>query len=194
MIHPDEHNGELANPARDLLLDPDEASTPSTAAIDWLRARGVTVETFARYWSVGAARVIEVPGGLTDLAYMPCAIGDFAYIFACQTIDGVADLAAWVPSSRRLLTRLGVAGLLGQRQAEEARDDINARPLRVWRTPLGWLRAGRDGVVIIDPETAAHLLSGLPVIPEDIEFGRALAALRVPPPRVIAHAARRIAA
>jgi hypothetical protein len=75
VIAPDEHNGDLANPALDLLLDPDEASTPSTAAIDWLLARGVTVETFARYWAVGAARVIEV-GGLTDLAYMPCATAD----------------------------------------------------------------------------------------------------------------------
>jgi hypothetical protein len=78
---------------------------------------------------------------------MPCAIGDFAYVFACQTIDGVADLAAWLSSSGRTMTPLGCAGLIGQRQAEEAHYDINARPVPVWRSPLGWLRAGRAGVV-----------------------------------------------
>jgi hypothetical protein len=88
----------------------------------------------------------------------------------------------------------GLAGLLGQRLAEEARDNITARPVRVWRTPLAWLRARGDGVVIADPELAAHLLSGLPIVPEDIEFGHALMGLRLPPPRVIFSVSGRIAA
>jgi hypothetical protein len=184
---PDEYDGEchadLENAALDLLLDPDEVSTPSTEAVRWLLAQGVAVETLARRWAVGANFVLFHPGG----RYTPCVCGDFAFIFACLTVDGVSDLAAWQPSTGRLMTRLGAVGLLGQREAEEAHDDISARPVSVWRTPLNWLRAGRKGVVIIDREMAAHILGGLPVIPDDAQHGRALLALRVPPPRVMDH-------
>jgi hypothetical protein len=189
MLLPDAHDGDLPNPARQLLLDPAEMATPTTEAIRWLITQGVAVETLARYCAVGAARVCFEPDG----CYAPVANGDFAFIFAAQTSQGVADLVAWQPSTGRLATRLGVAGLLGQRQAEEACDDL-AAAVQVWRTPLSWLRAGRVGVVIVDPELAAHLLSGLPVIPEDIEFGHSLIALQLPPPRVIFSASGRLAA
>jgi hypothetical protein len=182
---PDEYDGErhadLENAALDLLLDPAEVSTPSTEAIRWLLAQGVVAETMARRWAIGANYVLFHPWG----RYTPCVCGEFAFVFACQTVDGLSDLAAWQPSTGRLMTRLGAAGLLGQREAEEAHDDITDRPVSVWRTPLNWLRAGRKGVVIIDRETAAHILGGLPVIPEDEAFGRVLRALRVPPPRVM---------
>ena len=186
---PDEYDGELDNPARDLLHDVAEVSTPSTAAIRWLDTQGVAIETIYRRAAIGTAYVCFQPTG----RYTPVVTGEFAFIFACQTMDGVSDLAAWQPSTGRLMTRLGAVGVLGQREAEDARDDINARPVRVWRTPLNWLRAGRRGVVIIDREIGAYILSDLPVIP-DAEHGRALKRLRVPGPRVIRPAADRIAA
>jgi hypothetical protein len=164
-------------------------ATPSTAAIKWFLAHGVTVETLGRYWAVGAARVCFEPAG----CYTPVVTGDFAFIFAAQTAAGVADLVAWQPATGRLATRLGVAGLLGQRFAEDARDSIAARPVRVWRSPLTWLRAGRDGVVVVDPEQAAYLLADLPLVPEDIEFRQSLMTLRVPPPRVILSASGKFA-
>jgi hypothetical protein len=181
---PDEYDGELNNPALDLLLDPAEVATPSMAAIAWLLANGVPIEAVTRFWAIGAARVIAID----SVIYMPCPIGDFAYVFACQTVDGVSDLAAWQPSSGRLMLRRGLVGLLGQRQAEEAHDDIAARPVRVWRTPLAWLRAGRSGCVVINPEIAAHILGGLPVGAEDESHAHALSALRVPAPRARVHA------
>jgi hypothetical protein len=197
VILPDLHDGDLANPALDLLLDPNEVSTPTTEVLRWLLGKGVAIEAIAAaadgrgrmHWAIGAARVCFQPDGY----YTPAVTGDFAFIIAAQTSAGVADLVAWQPATGRLATRLGLAGLLGQRCAEEVRDEITPGPVRVWRTPLAWLRAGRDGVVIVDPELAAHLLSDLPVVPEDIEFGHALMALRLPPPRLIFSASGRIA-
>ena len=55
-------------------------------------------------------------------------------------------------------------------------------------TPLAWLRAGRSGCVVINPEIAAHILGGLPVGAEDERHAHALNALRVPAPRARVHA------
>jgi hypothetical protein len=187
-IFPDEYVGEydadLENSALALILDPAEVSTPSTMAIRWLLSNGVAIEPVTRRWSIGAAHVCFQPTG----RYTPASCGDFAFVFACMTIDGVTDLAAWQPSTGRLMTRLGFAGLLGQRQAEEAREDITARPVQVWRTPLHWLRAGRAGVVVIDRVKAALLLGDLNVTPDPTDIvphGRELKALRIPAPRVL---------
>jgi hypothetical protein len=187
-----EFDGDLENPALDLLLDPDEVGVPSTDAIRWLLNNGAGIEAIGARWTVGAARVCFQPNG----RYVPVpGLGSFAYVFACLASDGVADLAAWQPSSGRIMTRLGNAGLIGQIEAEKAASDITARPVNVWRSPLGWLRANRAGVVIVNPRLAAHLLGGLNVIPEDDnEHGRELRALRVPPPRVLPAMQRKIAA
>src|SRR5262249_46522092 len=145
--------------------------------------RGASIESIADIGevdtpcSIGFARVtIQVTG-----RYVPtCGTGDFAFIFACIGLEGVIDLAAWLPRTGQVATRLGIAGLIGEREAETAQYDLNARPVRVWRDPIGWLRAGRRGVVVANEFAAAHVLSGLNVFPEDYELGRALLAMRVP--------------
>ena len=48
---------------------------------------------------------------------------------------------------------LGRAGLLGEEQINRARD-----VLVVHATPLDWLRAGREGVCVVDPVRAAPML------------------------------------
>lgn len=48
---------------------------------------------------------------------------------------------------------LGRAGLLGEEQIHRARD-----VLQVHATPLDWLRAGREGVVMVNPVRAAPVL------------------------------------
>ena len=48
---------------------------------------------------------------------------------------------------------LGRAGLLGEEQIRHARDI-----LQVHATPLDWLRAGREGVCVVDPLRAAPML------------------------------------
>lgn len=166
----------------DLYADPEEVGTMSADALQWLLDQGVTVAAVATPWAVRAAHVSFEPMGV----YRPNPCGEFAYILGCIDSDGVADLVAWSPRVGRLASRLGIARLLGQRQAEDARCDISARPVRVWRNPLGWLMARRSGVVIVDQLGAAHLLAGIDIRPEDARHARELRdSLRVPPPRIL---------
>jgi hypothetical protein len=171
--------------ALDLFTDATEVGTLGADALRWLLDQGVTVAALATPWAIHAGHVSFEPSGL----YRPNICGEFAYIFGCIDGDGLADLVAWSPRVGGIASRLGVAAVLGQRQAEEARDDVTARPLRIWRNPLGWLKAGRNGVVIVDHLGAAHLLADLPIAPEE-DGGRHArelrAGLRVPPPRIIA--------
>jgi hypothetical protein len=73
---------------------------------------------------------------------------------------------------------LGQSNLYGWRLGE---------PLLMHETPLEWLRAGRDGVFVIDPQRASPLLR--PVEPLGVRrasFGRQMqAALTIPAPRIV---------
>ncbi len=175
--------------AFELCAHPEEGISLRCDAMNWLLGQGVSIRSFASPWAVRAAHVLFEPTG----RYLPCRIGPFVYVLPCIASEGLIDLVAWQPMTGRVASRLGAAGLLGQRQAEQAASYITARPIRVWKSPIGWLRAGRSGVVIVDPPRAAHLLSGINLIPQDVEHGRVLAGtLRVPPPRILS--AERIAA
>jgi hypothetical protein len=63
IIRPDEHDGDRDNPALDLLLDPTEIATPSTAAIQWLLANGVSIESMARNTDIEATAEADVGPG-----------------------------------------------------------------------------------------------------------------------------------
>ena len=85
----------------------------------------------------------------------------------------------------RVATWLGRADMLGGEQAFFPRIDDVA--LDVHETVLGWLQAGRRGVVILNPTRAAHdlRLAGTLRVPSR-ERKRALGiALTTPPPRIV---------
>ncbi len=87
---------------------------------------------------------------------------------------------------------LGLVGLLGEEQLWWARD-----VLTVHATPLDWLRAGRDGVAIVDPVWAAPMLrdSGPLEVGSQSERRRLADMLTVGLPRILVRqAARGIAA
>jgi hypothetical protein len=65
------------------------------------------------------------------------------------------DVAAWHPKSGALALWRGAACMLGEQHIQAPR---LGEPLLVHETPLDWLRAGRRGVFIIDPQRAAPLL------------------------------------
>jgi hypothetical protein len=141
--------------------------------------QGVTVDALTKPLAVLAARVVFQPNG----TYSPNNIGEFAHIVPALDIDGLADVVAWAPKSGRIAPRLGIASMLGEEQA--ARASGASKPLLVWRNPVGWLRAGRRGVVILDPEGAAVRLADLSIMAEDEAHARHLRAiLKVPPPRI----------
>jgi hypothetical protein len=161
--------------------DANEAGTPDNATIRWLLDRSVTIEAITAPLSILTGHVIYQPAGV----YIPNAFGEFACILPAFDGEGLVDLVAWSPRSSRIASRLRIAGLLGEGQAEGTAVNLAGTPLPVWRTPLHWLRAGRRGVVIVDRLRAAHLLGGLNVHTEDHDLARDLRGLRVPAPRVI---------
>jgi hypothetical protein len=58
---------------------------------------------------------------------------------------GIEDLVAWHPNTpERWALRWGVAEMLGEAGDPE-------EPLRVHRTPYGWLKAGGEGVCVLRP-------------------------------------------
>ena len=110
-----------------------------------------------------------------------------AFVMIYRDDDGDAiDLAAWSPTSERLATWLGRAWAIDQFRLLSPRlSEFGALP--VHKTPLEWLRARRDGIVIIDSEKAkwqiAYLGRGL--IVENISHGRMLRhALTIPAPDI----------
>lgn len=77
------------------------------------------------------------------------------------------DIVAWSPSLGKLATWLGWAWALGEETVFSPRlTDHGALP--VHRSPVGWLRARREGIVIVRPEVAALCLEYAgPLIAED---------------------------
>jgi hypothetical protein len=161
--------------------DANEAGTPDNATIRWLLDQSVTIEAMTAPLSILTGHVVYQPAG----TYIPNTFGEFACILPAFDGEGLADLVAWSPRSGRIASRLGIAALLGEGQAERAATNLAGAPLPVWRTPLDWLRAARRGVVIVDRPRAAHLLGGLSVFTDDAALARDLRGLRVPAPRVI---------
>jgi hypothetical protein len=157
----------------------EEAGSPSSGVIRWWMDQGVSIDALTKPLAVLAERVGFQPNG----TYVPNALGEFACILPAFDGDGLADVIAWAPKSGRIASRLGIVSILGEEQAGRASGA--SKSLLVWRNPVGWLRAGRRGVVILDPEGAAVRLAGLSIMAEDEAHARHLRAiLKVPPPRI----------
>jgi len=108
--------------------------------------------------------------------------------------QGIIDAVAWQPSTGQVATRLGVGAMLGEGQiGREGIGSVNLA-LPVWRTPLDWLRAGRCGVVVLDWNAAAFVLSGLILKAEDKAHRLELTRRLTPVPPTIAISSRRQAA
>ena len=93
--------------------------------------------------------------------------------------DAHGRVAAW----------LGREPMLGAENILKPRLD---EPLFVHETPLDWLRAGRDGVVILNWRVAADRLAGVSLVAARVSFGQTLRArLTRPSPKIfiLRHAA-----
>lgn len=170
----------MRDPALYLLDDREEYGPPSAVSIQRLAAQGIALASIIRPWCPGVARVQFEP---ETRLYRPLLLGGSAFIFAVVGEDGIVDLAAWEPRTGRMATRLGKAVALGEAQISRQGLGTTGLALPVWRSPIGWLRAGRQGIVIADPLMAAHRLSGLILAGEDAAHNAELQAkLVVPPP------------
>lgn len=84
----------------------------------------------------------------------------------------IIDLIAFDPAAPgRWWTRCGLVAALGEEMLSEFSDDL----VRIWRSPLAWLKAGAVGICPVSPDPVAvrDVLIRLPdIVPEDLAHGR----------------------
>lgn len=101
--------------------------------------------------------------------YEPDTGGTPAVIIPAMDGGDLADLVAFTPRQLgRWQVRLGGCPLLGIDNL-----GIWSAPLHLWRTPLAYLRAGLQGVVVLSwPAAIPRLTCCSELIAEDIDHGR----------------------
>lgn len=164
---------------------------PSDDVLCGLARAGVDLAALIQRWQ---NRPLNVPridrvifdnrDGFEFARYRSDRRGTGAMIFVVRDhIGDVIDLAAWGPPRPLALwiargSMLGSENLFGFRMREA---------LEIHPTPLEWLRAGCQGVVIIDPQKSTDLLRrAAPLQASSVAHGRALSRiLEVRRPRIL---------
>jgi hypothetical protein len=144
-------------------------SEPSVREWQGLRGAGVALHALCRPIMVLAGNVVvDRPTGFS-FAQEGDADGHRAFLIAINDEDGRwIDIAGWQPAKSWTGLWLGTAWALGQASVHRPRMG-EAGALPVWRSPLNWLRAGREGIVLIRPTVAAYFLDdGGPLLAEDV--------------------------
>ena len=125
---------------------------PNDDEVLWLLNQGVRDTAL---WPISGATV-RFDGATFDLDHE----GERALTFRAEDRGEVIDLIAWQPRTGALASWRGQAFCLG-----DADDIFNpatyfeSDALRVHATPLDWLLADRDGIVIVRPDLAPAYLA-----------------------------------
>jgi len=155
----------------------------SQRELDFFRSRGVDALTLATPWPVLGDRVAFQSSGSFDFARDQHDSNALpAFIMGVLGGGGLIDLCAWQLETDRTALWLGAGFALGEKQIASP----HFEPLPVWKSPLAWLRADRHGLVILRPDIAWSRLADLALLAENVEHGRELRCLLVPPfePRI----------
>ena len=128
---------------------------PTTAELERLFAHGVTAEAMAEPWPIRSARVVF--DGLHGFDFN--RNGKPALIFKAEDRGEELDLVAWEPSTVKLASWHGNKFCLGDfDQIDNPATYFMDGALRVHADLLDWLRANREGIVILRPDlTYAYL-------------------------------------
>ena len=122
----------------------------------------------------GPIRVARVvfEQGFFDFASEDGPEATLAYVSVARDWRGYAsDIVAFDLAGRVSAAWLGREALLGAHHVLAPRFDD---PLRVFDSPVSWLRGERDGIVIIDWTRAAAALVGVTLAVDNVDFGKRL--------------------
>jgi hypothetical protein len=169
---------------------------PLYSSLFALGVHGAGVNWHGAFDALQVADVIFRPGGWFDFSSeVGTARGSVAGVIIPlrDECGDIVDLAAWNPDDGALALWRGAASMLG---AENIFAPRLGEPLLAHETPLDWLRAGRQGVFIVDPQRAAPLLRlSEPLGVAGEAHGRRLRQdLTIPAPRIVVASNARAAA
>ena len=138
-----------------LALDQFDWGHPNELQIQWLTSRGVGFNALWSPWPIGATRV-AFDGDRFDQDPK----GKNALTFVCFDRGEPIDIVAWQPKTGEIATYEGRAVFLGDE------DDcfnpatwFGGDDLLIHASPLEWLKADREGFVILDEARAAPYLA-----------------------------------
>jgi hypothetical protein len=141
----------------------------------WLLAQGISASALEAdpYCASGPLRFASVTFGeqYFDFAVDTDATAVPAFIVIARDVFGVTDDLVAFDGRGRFAPELGRARLLGAQMIFAPR---LGEPLRVFEDVWAWLRADRDGVVILDWRVAARRLEDVSLCVDSVEFGQIL--------------------
>ncbi|MGY2052392.1 hypothetical protein [Methylobacterium sp. JK268] len=164
-----------------ILEEQRRGSFPPQAHVDWFASQGVAALDLFMTWD-GYAHPVRID----RVAFLGNDRFEFerhlrrerdgvvtAYTVTVRDVRGyVADIAAFHPRSGRVAVWRGACAMLGEEELFCAR---MRDALRVHLDPLGWLKAQRQGVVVVNDRRARPLLlEAGPLQCASVEHGRAL--------------------
>jgi hypothetical protein len=160
-----------------------ELAYPLEAELEWLSAQGVAPEVMAEPWPLRSAGVV-----FDDLyGFDFKRDGEPAIIFKAEDRGDELDLIAWEVSTGRLASWHGNTFCLGDLdQIGSPATYFMDGALRIHASPLEWLMAQREGIVILRQEFAyAHLRFSPRIICDDLAQAEKIECwLRAPEPTV----------
>jgi hypothetical protein len=160
----------------------------TTAEENWFQREGVPLKNLHAPTPARTGRVVFAGCGFEIEPYHSRSPeAEPAYLFLVTDHQGQAqDIAVWVPDTGRLATWRQQAWALGQDSIYRPRL-TDHQCLRVWRSPWGWLRVGREGLVPIRPSALPFQLdcAGSLVV-ADTAYGKELRSmLTTATPRIL---------
>jgi hypothetical protein len=120
---------------------------PSQQELDWFLRQGVTEDALVQPWPIGATSVL-----FDGHNFAPDPNGVRAITIVVIDCGYIIDIAAWQPRSGQMASWFGRAFCIEQDQVSNPATYFADGALLVHATPLEWLRAGREGIVILRPE------------------------------------------
>jgi hypothetical protein len=151
---------------------------PTSAELEWLFASGVPVDAMAEPWPIKSAKVRFSNSGSFDFDRE----GHQAIIFLAEDLGKAIDLIAWRPPSGGIASWRGAAFCLGDTEHIFSPATYFADgALRIHQTPLDWLKAERDGVVIVQTQWTYAYLRDARLSFADRAFAQKVKRWREPP-------------
>ncbi len=173
----------------DLVAEHLACDSLSPKAVRWLLKQGVPASAILADDIPMLCREVVLDGRRFEFAcHRPSEDAVPAFVFPVFDQYGDnSDLAAWHPTEGVALW-LGTVAMLGEEQVDPTLRD---EPLEVHASVLAWLRADRQGVVVLDQRRAKTMLreAGLLLVNDEGFAAKLHDALTIKAPQILVRAA-----